>query len=358
MSQPILCLERISKAYQGAKGFAVDSVSFGVESGHILALVGESGSGKTTLLRIIAGLEQPDAGTVKLSGFVVVSGKKSTPPNKRNIGLVFQDYALFPHLTLFGNIAFGLKGYTRKEQEHTVREMLAITGLEVDINKYPHQLSGGQQQRVALARALAPKPDILLLDEPFSNLDAILREQVREDMQQIIRQTGITAILVTHDTKDALCTADQIAVLHQGKLLQLDDAQTIYRKPKQAYVAQLFGKFNILDARQAGGQCITAYGAIDVANLQVGYATDMAVCFRPEQVQVADLPSQKDVLQGVVLSCMFAGDSWLVQLSPTQTDGKNTDTIHIHLDSAQGIAVGQRVRFRLTGFDFWNPTTG
>src|SRR5690606_6705499 len=170
-----------------ADKYAVDNVSFSVAKGEILALVGESGSGKTTLLRMIAGLEHPDDGSIRLNGKVVVSGSKSLPPNKRGAGMVFQDYALFPHLTIYENVAFGLKGLKKKEIEQRVLETIELTGLNENIKKYPHQLSGGQQQRVALARAIAPRPEILLMDEPFSSLDSILRDQVREEVRQIIK---------------------------------------------------------------------------------------------------------------------------------------------------------------------------
>src|SRR5690554_4042470 len=244
----IIELNNISKKYRAADKYAVAGVSFSLEKGEILALVGESGSGKTTLLRLIAGLEHPDGGEIRLNNEVIVSGRKSLPTNKRKTGMVFQDYALFPHLTIYENVAFGLKGLKKKETEQRVYETLELTGLKEDVKKYPHQLSGGQQQRVALARALAPRPALLLMDEPFSNLDTILRDQVREEVRQIIKAMGITAILVTHDTKDAFSTADKIAVMLNGKLLQIDTPDALYNDPSSAYVAELFGKSNNLEA--------------------------------------------------------------------------------------------------------------
>ncbi len=236
----IIELNNISKKYQGATNFAVDHVSFTLEKGEILALVGESGSGKTTLLRLIAGLEHPDAGKIQLEGETIVNGSKSLPTNKRKTGMVFQDYALFPHLTIYENVAFGLKGLQKKEALQRVYDTIELTGLKEDLRKYPHQLSGGQQQRVALARSLAPRPELLLMDEPFSNLDTILRDQVREEVRQIIKTMGITSILVTHDTKDAFSTADKIAVMLEGKLLQIDTPNILYNDPNSSYIANLY----------------------------------------------------------------------------------------------------------------------
>src|SRR5690554_3182513 len=258
----IIELSNISKRYPNADSFAVDHVSFSLNKGEVLALVGESGSGKTTLLRLIAGLEHPDTGSIRLDGEIIVSGRKSLAANKRKTGMVFQDYALFPHLTIFQNVAFGLKGLKKKDAEVRVFETLELTGLKEDVKKYPHQLSGGQQQRVALARALAPRPELLLMDEPFSNLDTILRDQVREEVQQIIKSVGITAILVTHDTKDAFSTADKIAVMHDGKLLQIDTPDALYNNPNSSYVAELFGKSNNLEAIAEPGGYQTFFGFV------------------------------------------------------------------------------------------------
>src|SRR5690554_2919066 len=258
----IIELNNISKRYRSAGKSAVDNVSFSLNKGEILALVGESGSGKTTLLRLIAGLEHPDSGNMRLGGEIIVNGQKSLAANKRKTGMVFQDYALFPHLTIFGNVAFGLNGFNKKEIGQRVYETLELTGLKEDVKKYPHQLSGGQQQRVALARALAPRPMLLLMDEPFSNLDTILRDQVREEVRQIIKSVGITAILVTHDTKDAFSTADQIAVMHNGKLLQIDTPDALYNNPNSSYVAELFGKSNNLEAIAEPGGYQTFFGFV------------------------------------------------------------------------------------------------
>src|SRR5690554_4784039 len=304
----ILNLKNISKKYRSADKYAVDKVSFSLEKGEILALVGESGSGKTTLLRLIAGLEHPNEGEIELNGNLIVSGKKSLPTNKRKTGMVFQDYALFPHLTIFENVAFGLKGLKKKETEQRVFETLELTGLEEDVKKYPHQLSGGQQQRVALARALAPRPELLLMDEPFSNLDTILRDQVREEVREIIKAMGITAILVTHDTKDAFSTADKIAVMLEGKLLQIDTPNTLYNDPNSSYVAALFGKSNNVEAIVAFGGFRTPFGFVSLPK-DCPLAEEkekVNLFFRAEDIDFCN--ANEPHLCGRIKQCVYLGD--------------------------------------------------
>lgn len=307
-SNLIIELNAISKKYPGADSFAVDDVSFSLHKGEILALVGESGSGKTTLLRLIAGLEHPNKGEIRLNGKTIVKGRKSLPPNKRQTGMVFQDYALFPHLTIFENVAFGLKGLRKKEAEQRVLETIELTGLKEDIKKYPHQLSGGQQQRVSLARALAPRPNLLLLDEPFSNLDTILRDQVREEVRQIIKSLGITAILVTHDTRDAFATADKIAVMLEGKLLQMDTPDTLYNDPNSSYVAELFGKSNNLEAYVEPGGFNTPFGFVE-GKTNCPFSQDkekVELFFRAEETSFCN--AEEPHLCGMVEKCVYLGD--------------------------------------------------
>lgn len=235
----MLEIKSLSKSFDKGKTFALQDVSFQLNEGDVYAIVGESGSGKTTLIRLIAGLETPDNGTISIQGVEVSSIKKVLAPEKRQIGLVFQEYALFPHLTIFDNILYGISKFKNKKER--AREVLELVGLSDLSDRYPHQLSGGQQQRVALARALAPKPKLLILDEPFSNLDAMLRAQLRNEVFNIVKKTGVTAIFVTHDTQDALSVADEILILQKGKLIQKDAARNLYSKPKSVYVASLFG---------------------------------------------------------------------------------------------------------------------
>lgn len=235
----ILDIHRLSKSYDAGKTHALQQVSFYVNKGDICAVVGESGSGKTTLIRLIAGLENPDYGTIMINENVVSSIKKVVVPEKRNVGMVFQEYALFPHLNVLENIMYGIA--KRKDKQQRAAEVLSLVGLSNYEKRYPHELSGGQQQRVALARALAPEPSLLILDEPFSNLDAMMRSQLRNEVFNIIKKTGVTAIFVTHDTQDALAVADEILILQNGKLVQKDQASKLYHQPQSIYVASLFG---------------------------------------------------------------------------------------------------------------------
>lgn len=341
----ILELENINKKYSGNDYLAVDNVSFKLKKGDILALVGESGSGKTTLLRMIAGLEHPDSGRIHLKGEEIVSGKKAVPAHLRNIGLVFQDYALFPHMTIAENVGFGLKGISKEEKNNIIKETIALTGLTEDLSKYPHQLSGGQQQRVALARALAPRPDILLLDEPFSNLDTILRDQVREEVQQIIKKTGITAILVTHDTKDALCTADTIAVLSQGKLLQYDTPENIYEAPFSDYVAHLFGKFNCLDSKVEKNGFQTDFGFIPCQECDTAQQNVRIFC-RPEYIETYPESNHKEaLLKGTVVKSWYLGDFLRVNIAVDSNQGKKEMIIHI--PPGTNIQIGSTIYFKI-----------
>jgi iron(III) transport system ATP-binding protein len=241
-----LTVEQITKVFPRNNRPALDKVSISLDDGEIMALVGESGSGKTTLLRIIAGLEQPDSGKVTIGGKIVFgSDSKTVLPEERNIGFVFQDYALFPHLSVEKNILYGLHKITRKSERHErASYIVALAGLEGLEKRYPHELSGGQQQRVALARALAPEPNFILLDEPFSNLDPVRKETLRDELRTIVKQSGVSALIVTHDTRDALVVADTLAVLKEGKLQQVGSPERVYFHSTSEYTASLFGKVN------------------------------------------------------------------------------------------------------------------
>ena len=250
----MLKINSLSKSYDRGKNFALKNVSFELAKGDVCAIVGESGSGKTTLVRLIAGLERPDHGSIELDGKTVSSLRILVPPEKRKIGLVFQEYALFPHLTILENILYGIsKQKNKKERAKEVLELVGLTSLE---KRYPHQLSGGQQQRIALARALAPNPSLLILDEPFSNLDAMLRVQLRSQVFEIIKKTSVTALFVTHDTQDALSVADEILILQEGEVIQKDAAANLYTKPNSVYVASLFGNtIQLTNTLQEAFQC-------------------------------------------------------------------------------------------------------
>ena len=233
----ILAITNVTKTFNHKKVVALNKVSLSLEKGSILAIVGESGSGKTTLIRLIAGLEVLDSGTIVLQDEIVSSDHVFIAPEKRKVGMVFQDYALFPHLTIFENVAYGIADKTIKNKR--VKEVLALVGLPDIVKRYPHELSGGQQQRVAIARSLAPSPELLILDEPFSNLDVILRNQLREDILNIIKEANTTAIFVTHDIKDALAISDDIIVLQNGNIKQQGKTIDVVQHPNDDYVKLL-----------------------------------------------------------------------------------------------------------------------
>ena len=238
MSTILLEVKEVKKAFNKGKVAALNSVSFSLAKGKIVAIVGESGSGKTTLIRLIAGLEILDSGSICLNNKIVSSNSIFVDPQYRNVGMVFQDYALFPHFTVFNNIAYGISKLVNKKDR--VQEVLELVGLSDKEKSYPHELSGGQQQRVALARALAPKPELLILDEPFSNLDVILRNQLRKDILKILKQTNTTAVFVTHDIKDAIEISDEILILQNGNVLQQGKTKEVYNNPEDSYVKLLF----------------------------------------------------------------------------------------------------------------------
>ena len=264
----ILHLEGVTKQFSSNQRPAVADLSLTLKQGEILGLLGPSGCGKTTLLRIVAGFEQPTSGTVELTGQLVAGGGCWLPPEKRNTGMVFQDYALFPHLNVFDNVAFGLKQQSdrnRKQIKQRISEVLALVGLTGLEKRYPHELSGGQQQRVALARALAPKPSLILLDEPLSNLDVQVRLRLRQEVRSILKQTGISAIFVTHDQEEALAISDQIGVMRQGNLEQFGTPEEIYTQPASRFVAEFVTQANFLPARRQGNLWQTEIGEFDVS---------------------------------------------------------------------------------------------
>ena len=238
--------------------------------GEILCLLGPSGDGKTTLLRLVAGLEPLQAGRIELNGAVLAEPGREVPPEERRIGFVFQDYALFPHLTVAENVAFGLRRVPRGERGWQVAEALASVGLETYAGAYPHMLSGGQQQRVALARALAPRPQALLLDEAFASLDARLRDQVRDDTLHVLQTSGIPALVVTHDAEEAMFMADRIALMREGRVVQVGTPEQLYLHPCEPFVATFLGEVNRMPALVRDGRAETAIGAVPARDLPDG----------------------------------------------------------------------------------------
>ena len=268
-------VSQLDVRYAGRAQAAVHGVSLGLHAGDIGVLIGPSGCGKTTLLRAVAGLEPVSSGDIRLTKSVVSSATLSVPPEQRRIGMVFQDYALFPHLSVGRNVAFGIHQLPRAEQAARVAEVLQLVGLEGSENRYPHELSGGQQQRVALARALAPQPSMLLLDEPFSNLDVALRERLASEVRGILKAAGATALFVTHDQFEAFAIGDVIGVMHEGHLHQWDDAYTLYHRPATRFVADFIGHGVFAPAT------LVQRGTNVVAQTPLGDLTDLDECPLP-----------------------------------------------------------------------------
>ena len=276
----------------------VQGVSMRLDQGEIGCLLGPSGCGKTTLLRAIAGFEPVRAGEIELQGQAVATTVQSVPPQLRDIGMVFQDHALFPHLNVGDNIGFGLHRLPKPERAERVQDMLELVGLEGMGQRWPHELSGGQQQRVALARALAPKPSLLLMDEPFSSLDTSMRESIAREVRAILKQAKATALMVTHDQNEAFAMADNVGVMAHGQLMQWGNAVDVYCAPATVEVAQFVGEGALLHAQAtAGGQWQTALGLLSAGHPHFTAAQGTQVLLRPEQVCVAETGVQAQVLE-------------------------------------------------------------
>ena len=265
---------------------AVDDASLCVGRGEVVALLGPSGCGKTTLLRLIAGFERPDHGSVTVAGRLAAAPGTWTAPEARRVGMVFQDYALFPHLTVAANVGFGL---SRRERATRVPELLSIVGLSGLDRRYPHELSGGQQQRVALARALAPSPELVLLDEPWSNVDPFLRETLRAEVAEIIRPLGVTVLLVTHDREEAFSLADRIALMRDGTVVQTGTAEELYFDPASRWAAEFVGAANVLAGRIVDGRVETAIGAFPANG--AARSAEAQVLVRPELLELEPSPA-------------------------------------------------------------------
>jgi len=281
MVDPILQLEQVTKQFAGSMIPAVKEITFSLAQGDILGLLGSSGCGKTTLLRLIAGFEDLQGGSILLHQREIARPGYILPPEQRNLGMVFQDYALFPHLTVAKNIGFGLGKLSARDTQLRVGESIELVGLTGLEHRYPHELSGGQQQRVALARALAPRPDLILLDEPLSNLDVQVRLRLRQEIRSILKETGIAAIFVTHDQEEALSLCDRIVVMQAGKLEQIGTPQEVYSQPNSRFVADFVTQGNFLPAQIVGNVVQTEIGdfeiPLDVSLNKLGQGSDRPV---------------------------------------------------------------------------------
>ncbi len=274
---PLLEVIDLVKTFPAGDAPTLDRVRFRVEPGEIFGLLGPSGCGKTTTLRVIAGFESADAGSVLLRGRDI----SALEPERRSMGMIFQDYALFPHLTVRKNIRFALKGRPSAGRERRIGELMATFGLSTLGDRYPHELSGGQQQRVAIARALAAEPAILLMDEPFSNLDAALRDATRREIRATLKAAGVNAILVTHDQEEALSFCDRLAVMNGGRIEQEGKPEEVYFRPRTSFVAGFLGKANLIRGRASGDTAETELGRIPIVPARRG---DVLLSLRPEHV--------------------------------------------------------------------------
>lgn len=297
----ILTVERLHKQFSQTKQSVLQDINFSLLEGELLGLLGPSGCGKTTLLRIIAGFEQPTSGTIKLQKQIVANPQHNIPPEQRLTGMVFQDYALFPHLTVGENIAFGLKtkssNWSREGIRQRIKEVLEVVSLSGLEKRYPHALSGGQQQRVALARALAPKPALILLDEPLSNLDVQVREKLRHEVRNILKATGISGIFVTHDQEEALAVSDKIAVMCNGRIEQIGTPESIYTQPLTRFVAEFVTQANFLPANRQKDCWATEIGDWTISKNHIfTQEKEVELMFRQEDIQMQPAENSATVI--------------------------------------------------------------
>jgi iron(III) transport system ATP-binding protein len=331
----LLSVQGITKHFHRSARPAVSSASFTVSAGELAALAGESGSGKTTLLRMISGLERPDEGTIALDGRVLSTPAFVEEPERRGIGLVFQDHALFPHLTVSENIAFGLNRRTRAERREIIGAMLELVGLPGYELRYPHELSGGERQRIALARSLAPSPRLLLLDEPFSSLDTRLRQEVRDHTRAVLKSHGTAGLMVTHDVQDALSIADRIVLLRHGVIQQDSEPREIYQAPANEYVATFFGSCNFLPAGVLPQEGSRVIGPPEGAGA--------GAWIRPEDLRLLpETAAHAGDLVGTVEQAAFCGDWQDVRLRCIPPAGGEPFLILVHAHPNSRISPGER----------------
>ncbi len=334
---PALMVSGLTRAFGHLT--VVDDLSFEARQGELVALLGPSGCGKTTTLRMIAGLDTQDSGCIAIAGTVVADGATFVPPERRRVGMVFQDYALFPHMSVGRNVSYGLP--RGKASARRVDDVLDLVGLRQMRDRAPSELSGGQQQRVALARALAPAPDLVMLDEPFSNLDQKLRVSVRRDVREILAEAGTTAILVTHDQEEALSLADRIVVMNQGRVEQVGAPEELYHRPATRFVAEFIGDAQFLRATAQDRTADTVLGAIPLAHEASG---TVDVLLRPEHVRLDRIRPESGGVHGKVLSREYFGHD---QLLSVRID--NGDEIVARLGAYSGIRPGDGVWVSVRG---------
>jgi iron(III) transport system ATP-binding protein len=340
MRPPAIRCFGLSKRF--TESFSVQNVDLAIDHGEKMVLIGPSGCGKTTLLRLIAGFETPTSGTLAVGGELVTGPEESLPPEKRRVGMVFQDYALFPHMDVEHNVAFGIRDKSIRSKR--VAEVLSMVGLTGMGKRYPHALSGGEQQRVALARALAPRPAIVLLDEPFSNLDAGLRGRVRRDVLDILNEAETSAIFVTHDQEEAMLFGDRIAVMNEGQIEQVDTPEIIFHNPSSIFVAKFMGIADFIPAWTEGNKLVTEIGALKQPHNVTGNKS-IELMVRPDDVSITEDQAGKCR----ILERVFQGAHNLYKVA--LPSGNIVHSIELHYRT---YAVGQTVSLRI---DAGHPLT-
>ncbi|WP_435349460.1 ABC transporter ATP-binding protein [Haloarchaeobius sp. HRN-SO-5] len=352
-SETVLELDGVYKSYGSEP--VIDDLSLSVRDGEILTLLGPSGCGKTTTLRLIAGLEQPNAGSVRLNGDVVAGRDSYVAPERRGVGVVFQEFALFPHMTAAENVGFGLTDMDDEAAAERVDEMLDLVNLHSHRDAYPDELSGGQQQRIALARSLAPEPEMLLLDEPFSNLDVDLRVEMREEVRRILKESGVTAVSVTHDQEEAMSISDRVAVMTDGDVEQVGRPEQVFQHPESRFVAGFLGHASFLSGYVHGDEVETGVGPVDrefIHGLAGEYdGTRIDVLVRPDDIEAQ--PADGEAANGRVVYRRYLGPTILYRVE--LENGDVLECMHNHTDQ---VDLDESVRVELTADHelAWFPT--
>ena len=352
-AETVLELDSLSRQF--GPETAVEDFSLAVADGELLTLLGPSGCGKTTLLRMIAGLERPSEGSVTIAGETVAGGDQFVSPENRDVGLVFQDFALFPHLTVAENVTFGIDDWERARQEERLDELLALVGLEEHRDKRPESLSGGQQQRVALARSLAPEPDILLLDEPFSNLDVRLRIEMRQEVRRILKEAGVTAVSVTHDQEEALSISDRVAIMNDGRLEQAGKPELVFENPESRFVASFLGRASFLRGRIRGDTVETELGTLKTEQMNGPVdaydGAEIDVLVRPDDLEA--IPTNEATADGEIVHRQYNGPNFIYGVD--LEGGTTVRCLHNHVQTfehCQPVAVSITADHQLA----WYPT--
>ena len=342
-----LTFEKIERRYEGSD--ALRGVDLDIAPGEVVCLLGPSGCGKTTLLRIASGIERPTGGRVLINNREVAGPNRFVPPEERSVGLMFQDFALFPHLTILQNVAFGLRALPPDEARREAISVLSRVGLDSYADAYPHILSGGQQQRVALARAIVPRPSVVLMDEPFSGLDVQLRDSMQEETLALLRETRATCMIVTHHPEEAMRLGDRIAVMRKGRLVQLGSAEDLYHHPAELFVARMFSEINEVEARVSGGAAETPLGRIPAPGIGDGEVA--IICIRERGIIIKPPGGG---LAGRVLHVKFLGDVGLVEVAvqgfdeplrarfPVDAGWRKGSEVSVEIDPARLLMFPQR----------------